>query len=71
MATVRSRIWTSRPRVSSGCVSFFASDSNDLGASFKEIVLNVDDWNAFVVADRGMFEKHADKPTDAAVLDVM
>ena len=42
---------------------FFASDSNDLGATFKEIVINVDDWNAFVIADRNGFEKNAEVPT--------
>jgi hypothetical protein len=52
---------------------FFGSDSNDLGATFKEIVLDVGDWNVavFVVADRDTLLKYEDKPTEAAVLDVM
>ena len=39
---------------------FFASDSNDLCATVKEIVINVNDWNAFVIADRDEFEKNAE-----------
>ena len=50
---------------------FFASSSNDLGATFKGIVLNVDDWNAFVVADRNEFEKNAEKPTPQAAFGDM
>jgi hypothetical protein len=50
---------------------FFASSSNDLGATFKKIVVNVDDWNTFVVADRNEFEKNTEKPTPQAVFDDM
>lgn len=50
---------------------FFASDSNDLGATVKEIAINVSDWNAFVIADRTEFEKNADVPTPQAVFDEM
>ena len=50
---------------------FFASDGNDLGATVKEIVINVCDWNAFVVADRIEFEKNADVPTPQSTFDEM
>ena len=50
---------------------FFASESNDLGATVKEIAINVCDWNAFVIADRTEFEKNADVPTPKAVFDDM
>ena len=50
---------------------FFASSSNDLGAMFKEIVVNVDDWNTFVFADRNEFEKNAEKPTPQTVFGEM
>ena len=36
---------------------FFASEANDLGATVKEIAINVSDWNGFVIADRAEFEK--------------
>ena len=50
---------------------FFASDGNDLGATVKEIVINVCDWNSFVVADRIEFEKNADVPTPQSTFDEM
>ena len=50
---------------------FFASDANDLGATVKEIAINVSDWNDFVIADRTEFEKNADVPTSQAVFDEM
>ena len=50
---------------------FFASDANDLGATVKEIVINVCDWNQFVIADRSEFEKNADVPTAQSVFDEM
>ena len=50
---------------------FFASDANDLGATVKEIAINAEDWNAFVIADRDEFEKHAEVPTPQAAFDDM
>ena len=50
---------------------FFASDANDLGATVKEIAINVCDWNQFVIADRSEFEKNADVPTAQSVFDEM
>ena len=50
---------------------FFSSEANDLGATAKEIAINVCDWNAFVIADRTEFEKNADVPTSQAVFDKM
>ena len=50
---------------------FFGSQSNDLGAVVKEMVINVDDWNAFVIADRIEFDKNAEVPTSQAVFDEM
>jgi hypothetical protein len=50
---------------------FFASDANDLGATVKEIVINVCDWNQFVIANRSEFEKNADVPTAQSVFDEM
>ena len=51
--------------------NFFGSSSNDLGATFKEIVVNIDDWNTFVVADRNEFENNAEKPTPQTLFDEM
>ena len=50
---------------------FFSSEANDLGATVKEIAINVSDWNAFVIADRTEFEKNADVPTPQSVFDGM
>ena len=50
---------------------FFASDANDLGATVKEIAINVSDWNAFVIADRTGFEKNADVPAPQSAFDDM
>ena len=50
---------------------FFASEANDLGATVKEIAINVSDWNEFVIADRNEFEKNADVPTAQSVFDEM
>ena len=50
---------------------FFASEANDLGATAKEIVINVSDWNDSVIADRTEFEKNADVPISQAVFDEM
>ena len=50
---------------------FFSSESNDLGATFKEIVINVSDWNAFVIADRNEFEKNQEQPTSEDVFAEM
>ena len=54
-----------------GRMRLFASDSNDLGATFKEIVLNVENWNTFVVADREMRAGYEDLPTATAALGAM
>ena len=50
---------------------FFASEANDLGATVKEIAINVSDWNEFAIADRTEFEKNADVPTSQAAFDEM
>lgn len=51
--------------------TFFESSKNDLGATFKEIVISTADWNAFAKADRANRAHMSDTPTDTAVLDDM
>ena len=50
---------------------FFSSDANGLGATVKEIAINVSDWNAFVIADRNEFEKNQEQPTSDDVFAEM
>ena len=52
-------------------MAFFESDRNDLGATFREVVISTEDWNAFARADRDARSTNKDMPTSAETLDQM
>jgi len=47
--------------------NFFNSKENDLGATFEEVAISIDTWNAFCEADNEMQLQEDKSMTDAAL----